>query len=142
MLTSLKSKENLIKEILPELNALYKVTGSKPVIQYFDGIEGARFAQRRLLESKERAYYYYASVREFSVILGNTFMKEFLEERKKKANLVQRHSEHGRQYRFAGIPQGQQGKFTAGTVFPQPYKHGNSFDQFNGRHNYHNLNSS
>ena len=84
MLTGLKSKENLIKEILPELNALYKVTGSKPVIQYFDGIEGARFAQRRLLESKERAYYYYASVREFSAILGNTFMKEFLEERKKR----------------------------------------------------------
>ena len=83
ILEETQKRERLPKRILPELNALQEISGLKPVIQYHDGVKGARFSYSQLLKSEEREYFYYASIPHFATVMGESFLRDFLAERKR-----------------------------------------------------------
>ena len=83
ILEETQKRERLAKRILPELNALQEISGHKPVIQYHDGVAGARFSFSQLLKSEEREYFYYASIPRFTAVMGDSFLRDFLSERKR-----------------------------------------------------------
>ena len=83
ILEETQKRERLARRILPELNALQEISGHKPVIQYHDGVAGARFSFSQLLKSEEREYFYYASIPRFTAVMGDSFLREFLAERKR-----------------------------------------------------------
>lgn len=83
ILEEIQKRERLAKRILPELDALQEISGRRPVIRYHDGVAGARFSFSQLLKSEEREYYYYASIPRFTAVMGDSFLREFLAERKR-----------------------------------------------------------
>lgn len=83
ILEETQKRERLARRLLPELNALQEISGQKPVIQYHDGVKGARFSFSQLLKSKEREYFYYASIPQFTAVMGDSFLRDFLAERKR-----------------------------------------------------------
>lgn len=46
----IKSSEKLLVDVLPKLQSIYNRSGNKPVIRYYEGIEGPRFMRRDLLK--------------------------------------------------------------------------------------------
>lgn len=53
----IKEKEKKITELLPELLSLYSLTGNKPKVKFYEGIEGLYAVQEEYLKSKDKQIY-------------------------------------------------------------------------------------
>jgi len=77
----LNRKQGIVQSVLPELDALYNAASRKPVIQYYEGVEGVRYVETQLLNCQTGHYFYMGSLQNYSAILGLDFMKNFTEKR-------------------------------------------------------------
>ncbi len=80
-----KEKEELAKEILPQLNSLFSAFPAKPKIQYFHGTKGIQEAAWDPVSCTSKEVYYVGDMKEYYTILRvNDFNKTFVEERVKR----------------------------------------------------------
>jgi len=64
LLSSLKQREQMVREVLPTLKGLYQISGSrKPQVHFYEGSEGVRTVYRLLWEEKDFIFFY-GSIRE------------------------------------------------------------------------------
>ncbi len=80
-----KEKEELAKEIIPELYSLYNALPAKPKIQYFHGTQGIQEAAWDIFTSPSRQVYYMGDMKKYYAALEvNDFNQRFVEERIKR----------------------------------------------------------
>lgn len=53
----IETKKNTLQKALPELTTLFNLGENKPVVRYFEGIEGLKAIQQDFLTSKEKMIY-------------------------------------------------------------------------------------
>ena len=53
----IEEKEKVLSHMLPELDILFKTTGDRPVVRFFEGLEGTRTIRRELLKIKSKKVY-------------------------------------------------------------------------------------
>lgn len=53
----IEEKEKILTNMLPDLNSLFKTTGDRPVVRFFEGIEGTKTIRRELLKAKTKLAY-------------------------------------------------------------------------------------
>lgn len=78
---SIKEKQNRLESLMPALKALVNTTGTKPVIRYYEGLEGIKEVYRDILNYSGELQ---AFVSENIIYkLGEDFSNEYKEKRKK-----------------------------------------------------------
>ena len=79
-----KEREKAIKETLPQLNVFYDKLFQHPTLRYFEGIEAMKKAQMEILESCEKEYFYFGSIKAISSMFGKNFVEYYVNERVKR----------------------------------------------------------
>jgi len=81
----------VIETLLPDLNALYNANASKPRIEYYEGIKGIKFIWEKMLEAKEREYFYIGAVESMTKVVGSDYLHDYVKrriERKVMSNAI------------------------------------------------------
>jgi len=81
---SIKAKEQLLNEMLPELKSLSNLGSVKPKITYYEGREGLREIWRDALKIKSKMTYWIAPIQDVVETVGEDFLNKYIEERTKK----------------------------------------------------------
>jgi len=76
----IRQRESLLKEILPELNAISNVGEAKPKIWFYSGIEGVKKAYEDLLNYKDMTVYGWSS-EDLVVLLGDEWIGSYIKRR-------------------------------------------------------------
>src|SRR3989344_1660439 len=83
----MRDKEDEFKKALPEFEALYNLSGEKPIVRFFEGLEGVRAVREGILTSDEKVIRDIYSL-EYSNLAKSFFSdtenEEFLEQRRNK----------------------------------------------------------
>lgn len=87
---NIQNQEKKFSEILPELSGLYNLSGTKPKIRYYEGVEGLKqiYEETLLLWPKEEILAY-GQAELIHKILGDEWVKNYLA-RRRKAKIFQR----------------------------------------------------
>lgn len=78
---NLKNKEKLFSEILPQLQSVYNVRGSKPKIRFYEGKEGLKEVYEDTLKNNKEILGFYSD--DIMKVLGMEWSMEYLKKRKK-----------------------------------------------------------
>lgn len=81
---TLKDKEKLLGEIMPELRSLVNVGFVKPRIMFFEGRDGLREIWRDTLKIKSKMTFWISPVQDLIETVGEEFVYNYIEERAKK----------------------------------------------------------
>jgi len=76
-----QEQERKIRELLPELNALYSKDSSKPVMRYYEGKEGLVYANEQLLETTVSEYRSFTSMSAMLTIYDEAYMDDYVKRR-------------------------------------------------------------
>lgn len=79
LLTALKEQETMLKEALPELQALRHDTGVKPVVKFYSGADGIKDILDNIIETK-RHILSLTSMEDMMILLSENF-RDFIERR-------------------------------------------------------------
>jgi len=81
---NLKSKEQLLSEILPELRSISNVGFVKPKIMFYEGKDGIREIYRDTLKSKHKTTFWFSPIKSMLETIGEDFLNHYVEERTKR----------------------------------------------------------
>lgn len=81
---SLKTKEQLLNEIMPELKSINNTDHIKPKITFYEGKDGFQKIYRDTLNTKEKIIYAIAPAKLIVDIVGEDFSNKYVEDRAKK----------------------------------------------------------
>jgi hypothetical protein len=81
---SIKEKELLLNQILPELQSRNNVSAVKPKITFYKGREELRRIYYSTLETKEKMTYWISPIQSINETVGEDFLNKYVEERTKK----------------------------------------------------------
>ncbi len=81
---NIKSKEQLLNEILPELKSLNNTASSKPRIMFYDNKEGIREIYRDTLLAKNKTTLWISPIQSMLETIGEDFLNKYVEERTKR----------------------------------------------------------
>ena len=73
-----------VSGILPQLEAMVNPLGTRPQIEYFEGVEGARTAYEDSLTAKEKTLRAYLSLHDVGEFMGSWFLDKVTKERIKR----------------------------------------------------------
>lgn len=77
----LRQRQHTIKEVLPELQALWKTTDVRPRFQYFEGIDGMRTVLEDTLTTPNRELYGILSAEDLFATVGQRWMDQYVKRR-------------------------------------------------------------
>jgi HTH-type transcriptional regulator, sugar sensing transcriptional regulator len=81
---NIKTKEQLLSEILPELKSINNTGFAKPKIMFYEGKEGIREIYRDTLESKNKMTLWISPIQSMLETIGEDFLNKYVEERTKR----------------------------------------------------------
>ncbi len=81
---SLKSKEQLLNDILPELRSICNIGFIKPGITFYEGKEELKRIYWDTLSTKEKTTYWISPIQSISETLGEDFLNKYVEERTRR----------------------------------------------------------
>ena len=84
LLENHRTKEDKIKQLMPQLTAFYDNASNKPNVRFYDGVEGIKKAEYEVLDSTECEYYYFGSLKSLDSVLGKEFLENLVKERVKR----------------------------------------------------------
>lgn len=73
----LRVQREKVSELLPEFEAMMNPLATKPRIQFFDGVEGARTAYEDTLNSKDKTLRAFLSIADISEFLGDDWFEGY-----------------------------------------------------------------
>jgi len=82
---SIKSKEQLLNDILPELKSISNVGFIKPKITFYEGKEELREIYHDTLKTKNKIAYWISPIQSINETVGEDFLNKYVEERTKKS---------------------------------------------------------
>ena len=80
---SIKNKERILKEILPQLKSISNVGFVKPKIRYYDGRDGLREIYLEALEAKNKKADWVSPIKSVMDTVGEDFLEKYIETKKK-----------------------------------------------------------
>lgn len=81
---SIKSKEQLLNDILPELKSISNIGFIKPKITFYEGKNGIREIYQDTLEAKNKMTLWISPIQSMLATIGEDFLNKYVEERTKK----------------------------------------------------------
>lgn len=81
---SIKEKEQLLNQILPELRSLNNASATKPKITYYEGRDGLRQIYNLALETTTRKVDWVSPIKPIIETVGEDFLEEHIEKRAKE----------------------------------------------------------
>jgi len=80
----IEQQQKIVDNIIPELSQYFEQTGGKQRIEYYEGLEGLIYVNDQLLETTEKEYFYFGSVKEMTHIIGHYYLEDYVAKRIKK----------------------------------------------------------
>lgn len=80
----IEHQKKIIDNVIPELSQYFEQTGGRQRIEYYEGIEGLVYANDQILETTEKEYFYFGSVKEMTHIIGHHYLEDYVAKRVKK----------------------------------------------------------
>jgi sugar-specific transcriptional regulator TrmB len=77
----LRIQRERVSEMLPEFEAIINPLATKPRIQFFDGVEGARTAYEDTLNSEDKTLRAFLSIADISEFLGDDWFETYTKKR-------------------------------------------------------------
>lgn len=82
---SVQQQQSIVNDILPELNKYFEQANTqKQRMEYHEGLEGIVYANDQILETTEKEYFYFGSVKEMTDIIGHYYLEDYVAKRVKK----------------------------------------------------------
>lgn len=77
----LEKLEEKLETLLPEMESFYSSKGIVPKIKFFEEIEGIKDLYEDMLNCRSKKQYYLGSLKEMSAMVGEDYLKNFVERR-------------------------------------------------------------
>lgn len=77
-------QQKIVDNVIPELSQYFQQAGGKQRLEYYEGLEGLIYVNDQILETTEKEYYYFGSVKEMTHIIGHYYLEDYVNKRVKK----------------------------------------------------------
>ncbi|MDP2684739.1 MAG: helix-turn-helix domain-containing protein [bacterium] len=78
---NLQQKEKEFDQILPELKSLHFITGTKPKIKFYEGVEGIKKVLEETLQSKENELKSIIPIKDLISLVGEDYFDQYTQKR-------------------------------------------------------------